>query len=475
MFSPTYVVREVVRRPRQAVLGALGLALGIGMVVAVTAMSTGIHDAQDGVLSQLSGVGTDMQVSLNQGQGDGPRGVGIQFGEDEELEPGEKFSRDDFVSPGSSLFKTSKTASIDSLADVEDVAAGLSLEAIHLEGTVPEGRPAAPGGVGGSTGDVTEAPAPIGDVEASSYSVQGVDVTKMTLGPLSSEMLANGRLFAASDATAKVAVVDRAYAKEHDLKVGSTITVKDTEFEVVGLARTPLSGQGADVYLPLGQLQKVADMKGRANRFYVRATDASNVDQVAAEIEDALPSAEVTTASDLADRVSGSLVDASSLAGRLGLGLAIVSLVMAVVISVLLMLSSLTRRVREFGTLKALGWSRVRVVRLVIGSALLQGLLGAALGIGIGIAGAAVIESLFPALQASVDTAQAFLPPRGPIGSGEAESATQAVTVAVTAPVDTVLMLAAAGLAVAAGLLTGVVGGWRVARIRPAEALRSIE
>ena len=65
----------------------------------------------------------------------------------------------------------------------------------------------------------------------------------------------------------------------------------------------------------------------------------------------------------------------------------------------------MTKRVRELGTLKALGWSQRLVVRQVTGEALAQGLLGGAIGVVLGIAGAALIEALAPSLEATVNAA----------------------------------------------------------------------
>src|SRR5258708_35435870 len=48
---------------RQAMLIALGLARGIGLVVTVTAASAGVKKAQADVLSSLYGVGTDVTVT----------------------------------------------------------------------------------------------------------------------------------------------------------------------------------------------------------------------------------------------------------------------------------------------------------------------------------------------------------------------------------------------------------------------------
>jgi putative ABC transport system permease protein len=46
--------------------------------------------------------------------------------------------------------------------------------------------------------------------------------------------------------------------------------------------------------------------------------------------------------------------------------------------------------------------------------------------------------------------------------------------VVLQAPVTVGVILVAVGLSVLGGLLAGAFGGWRAARLRPAEALRSI-
>ena len=59
----TYLRRELRRRMRQAILIAFGLAVGIGLVITVTALSTGVRNAQSTVLHSLYGVGTDVTVT----------------------------------------------------------------------------------------------------------------------------------------------------------------------------------------------------------------------------------------------------------------------------------------------------------------------------------------------------------------------------------------------------------------------------
>ena len=55
--------RELRRRLRQSVFIVLGLALGVGLVVTVTAVSAGMQRAQGDVLQGLYGIGTDLTVT----------------------------------------------------------------------------------------------------------------------------------------------------------------------------------------------------------------------------------------------------------------------------------------------------------------------------------------------------------------------------------------------------------------------------
>jgi ABC-type antimicrobial peptide transport system permease subunit len=101
--------------------------------------------------------------------------------------------------------------------------------------------------------------------------------------------------------------------------------------------------------------------------------------------------------------------------------------------------------------------------------------LGGAVGAALGIAGALVIDALGITLKATVASqASGFGPPGGgPFGQGQVTSG--ASSVALNAPVDAGVLLLAMALAILGGLVAGAVGGARAARLRPAEALRSVE
>ena len=318
------------------------------------------------------------------------------------------------------------------------------------------------------------------DFDVDSFTVYGTDVAHLGLGPLTSSKITSGRDFAPAEADAKVAVVDSAYAKEKKLAVGSTVTVSGTAYKTVGIATADSGDPAANVYLPLTQAQTLADSKDKVTTVYVKAADSQQIDSVKSAIQKNISGTTVTTSADLADTVSGSLSTASGLASSVGTWLSVAVLIAAFLVAGLLTSSAVSRRVREFGTLKALGWKSGRVTRQVIGEALVNGLFGGVLGIALGLAGAYAVTAVSPTLTAKLGggrrrgrRGRAVRRRRG--GGGPRQTASKAVDIALTAPVSLATIGLAVGLAVAGGLIAGGFGGWRATRLRPADALRRVE
>ena len=464
MFYVRYMLSELRRRRGRTILTALGLGIGVGLVVTASALSSGLDDAQAKVLKPLTGVGTDMTVSHSVRLGGG--GAGPRIGLQNLGAPGSHFSRDAFLPGPQQTFSSKRVAQVSSLAGVRAAAGGLTLNSIHIQGTIPSQQTQR----GFSAG-------PPKSINTNATSISGVDQRHPQLGAVTSGQLVRGRYFSAS-ATKREAILNLSYARRKGIKLGGTIALAGKTFKVIGFANTPLGGQASDVYIKLSQLQALSGRKNQVNTIYVRATSAGQVDKVAAAIKAQFPGASVTTAGDLAKRVSGSLVDAKNLTNKLGTALEVVGLVAAFLIAALLTLGSVTKRVRELGTLKALGWRQSLVVRQVTGESLAQGLLGGLVGVALGIGGAFLVTALSPKLTATVAQAANNFPPRGAVAFGtfgQGAAATPSTTVSLTAPVSIGLIVLAVALALAGGLLSGAVGGLRAARLRPAEALRSVE
>lgn len=477
----TYVFRELRRRHRQALLTALGLAVGVALVVAVTAYASGVGKAQDEVLQSLYGVGTDITVSQQRKMDEGgPQRFGMRP-PDGATEGGKVDHTTIRSSPGQQAIAEAKLTTISRLDGVSAATGSLGLSSLHVSGTFDPNEGGGLGG-GGGGGDGSGAPATgasgVSSIDVSSFTIAGVEVTNLKLGPLSAGQITSGRSLTSDETNAKVALVTKAYAKQNSLSVGDKVEIDATKFEIVGIVALPSGSTSSDMYIPLRRAQTLSDNKDMVNQIYVQATSADTIVTVKKEIKEALPKATVTSSDDLANQVSGSLSGASDLADRLGTWLAVAALIAAFAVASLLTVSAVSRRVREFGTLKALGWKSRRIVGQVLGESMVQGIIGAVLGVGLGVLGARIIASFTPALKATMGTT-VQMPGGAPPGmAGAARAlggAAQTVTVDLTAPVSLQLVGIAVALALAGALLAGALGGWRASRLRPADALRRVD
>ena len=480
MFT-TYLRRELSGRRKQTAIVAIGMAVAIALVIVVTAFASGVKDAQSDVLASVYGVGTDVTVTQAPERGSGgPGGGRFDFGSGAGQSSGgrtqlaqERLS----TTRGTTAFAASNVAKISEIDGVAAAVGTLALENTSFSGEIPDfSQMRQEGGSGGGSSNFS----------VDRFTVTGIDASADALGPLTTMTITDGKGLSSAGTTAKVAVVDSVYADENSLGVGDTVSVGGTELTIIGIA-TSTSGEGvatdANVYIPLALAQSLSDETGKVSTVYVQATSAGEVGAVADAIGTALPDLSVETQEDLASSVTGSLSSASDLASSLGKWLSIAVLVAAFGLAVLFTVSGVNRRTREIGTLKAIGWSRRRVVGQIAGESLVQALIGGLLGL---IVGLLAILALNLA-QISLSAAKAVTgfggnggPPGltggGPGGApdGAAEAASSTVEQILHAPVSLQVVLIALGVAVVGGLLAGAIGGWRADRLSPAEALRSI-
>jgi putative ABC transport system permease protein len=466
VFFLTYLRRELRRRMRQAIFIALGLALGVGLVVTVAAASAGVNKAQSKVLSALYGVATDVTVtgavSKPSAGGAPPKGVG----EIQEGPHGPEFC----VVGGTCTSAAGKTQNeMNSLDD--GISQSKVAEVARLRGVA-----ATAGGITLSDSTVSFPKSGAFSPRMGGYTLDGLDTRDTALGPLSSASLKSGHSFTAADVDAHAAVVDSGYAKSNMLKSGSALTIDGIKFTVIGIVQAQGSNP-ADIYVPLKAAQDLplqADsLKNEVNTIYVTAASSASIPAVTKEISDLLPGTEVTSTSGLASEVTGSVTSAAKLADDLGRWLAVLVLIAAFAVASLLTVAAVARRVAEFGTLKALGWRTRRIVGQVLGESVAVGVAGAVAGVGLGFAGMAVISAFASKVSATVG---ANTVP----GSSDAGlhliggSPVQTVAVPLNPSITVGVIVLAVLLAVAGGLLAGALGAWRIARLRPADALARV-
>ncbi len=480
----TYLLRELTHRRKHTAIIAIGLALAIALVIIVNGVAAGVKDAQASVLESVYGVGTDITISQEPAalaEGAQPQRPNFDFGANDgaTTDGTTTLNQSRLIADlGTTTFDSSALASAQSVDGVTAATATLTLSNISFSGAIPDPTAA-------TTPTDGQAPPQGGPDRAGgssfgvdSFSVTGIDIAGSAVGPLTSVELSDGRAFATTDSGSNVVVVDSSYATSAGLGVGDTLAIGGEDFEVIGIVASVSSDAttASNTYIPLDTAQRIAELDGQVSTIYVQAASSTDIPAIQSELQTALPDASVKTQADLASSVSGSLSTASDLVSQLGTWLSVIVLAAAFLSAILFTISGISRRTREFGTLKAVGWSNGAVVRQVAGESLVQGAIGGALGVAVGLLGILAINLAAPVLSGSAATT--VLTGRGGGGAfggpGATAAAAPTTDVALQIPVTGTIILIAVGLAILGGLLAGAIGGWRAARLRPAEALRSV-
>ncbi len=179
-------------------------------------------------------------------------------------------------------------------------------------------------------------------------------------------------------------------AQDFGLHVGDRFTANGTSNTIVGIYSTGIAYGDLGGMFPLTALQTYNRVPGTVTLIFVKLAPGTSVAQVEKTITTEHP--EMTTIRTAAQfgRADRNLVFLQAAVT----GSTILAILIGAVIVGNTMLLSLFERTREFGLLRAIGWTRSRVVSLVVGEGIVLALLGAALGVGLSFAATDVLERL---------------------------------------------------------------------------------
>lgn len=239
-------------------------------------------------------------------------------------------------------------------------------------------------------------------------------------------------------------MVGEALARSLGKGVGASIEIQGGDFTIVAIYRAPSALESAAVIMPLDRLQFLTGKQGKVAVFHVklRATRPGETpEQLLAEaqneIEEVIPQARAVPA---AARASSNQF--SSVARSIAAGTSWIALALGILGISNTMMMSVGERMSELALLRALGWSRARVIVLIETEAAALGVLG-------GICGAAAGWALLASLAAISRTAGV-----------------------VSARFPTATVLQALSISLLAGLLSGILPALRGTRSAPAEMLK---
>jgi len=226
-------------------------------------------------------------------------------------------------------------------------------------------------------------------------------------------------------------------AEAMKLSVGDTLELSSNRFKVVGIYESGVTWQEMGGVTTLRDAQNFMGRPHKVGMMMVKAHDPEQAETVVAKINTQIPDAHASLSGEFAQEMP----DMSNANAMLG-SISFLAIFVGGVGVLNTMLMAVMERTREIGVFRALGWRRWRILRLILTEALMLGLMGGAIGIGL----AFVLFNAFNAI---------------PIYNGM-----------LSARWELDIFMRAIAVALGLGLLGGLYPAFRATRLQPVEALR---
>jgi putative ABC transport system permease protein len=185
-------------------------------------------------------------------------------------------------------------------------------------------------------------------------------------------------------------IADDIIAQSRQLKVGGQIALLNHTFTVSGIVA---HGKGARYFIPIRTAQEIAGAEKRVSMFYVRSK--GDTEATRAQILKLMPQNNIRSLSEYVSLMTSSNLPQLRPFTRTMVSLGIVVSFLVVLLN---MHTMVMERTREIGILKALGFTRFDVVRMLLGETLMLTLIGTGLGIALTFVAQAILKQTTPGL-----------------------------------------------------------------------------
>ena len=251
--------------------------------------------------------------------------------------------------------------------------------------------------------------------------------------------LREGRLLEAGDQN--VLIAGSGIAQVAGLELGGTMEIRGQQFEVVGILESSGGMDDGMIFTPLAALQQLYEKQGQLTFVPVKVEDVAKAEETAQELSEKWPNISAQTMKSIVDKLS----DLIGIVRAAHLGLSTIALLIGILFILSTMLMAVGERVKEIGTMRAIGTHRRFIFQLVVAESFITSLIAGALGCLGGYVLSKVITYVLSEL----------------------------VGLTYFAPVVSLRIFAIGiGIALLVGMLAGLYPAWRISKINIVEALR---
>ena len=183
-----------------------------------------------------------------------------------------------------------------------------------------------------------------------------------------------GRLLQAGDR--KVLVAGSGIAEVVGLELGSSMDIREQQFEVVGILEPSGGIDDGMLFMPLKALQETYDKQGQLNYVPIKVDDIAKAEETAQQISDRWPNISAQTMKSVIDK----LTDLVGIVRAAHMGLSTIALLIGILFILSTMLMAVGERVKEIGTMRAIGIHRSLIFRLIVSESLVTSIVAGAIG-----------------------------------------------------------------------------------------------
>ena len=202
----------------------------------------------------------------------------------------------------------------------------------------------------------------------------------------------SGRPFEAPDE----AIADDVMAQTKHLKVGDTVILVNHPFKISGIVA---HGKGARFFIQLKSAQDIVGAQNHVSMFFVRSK--GDTEATRAEILKLNPQNRVRSMAEYVSLMNSSNLPELKPFIRTMVGLGVIVSFLVVLMN---MHTMILERTREIGILKALGFSRFDIVKMLLGETAVLTLVGSLVGIAITFITQAILKETNPGLSILLST-----------------------------------------------------------------------
>jgi putative ABC transport system permease protein len=194
-------------------------------------------------------------------------------------------------------------------------------------------------------------------------------------------------------------LVDTVLSTADELRLGDQLPMMGDQFTISGICK---AGAGARIYMDLHALQEGSGQLDKVTFFLITADEESRVSDVAATLENRFEGYKVTALEGFADELKENALGLKHFIRALS----ILAVLISFLVILLAMYTTIIERTREIGVLKALGASKLYIIRLVIVESFLICVIGVLVGYGLSALGRFAVLTFFPTLTVSLIPSQ---------------------------------------------------------------------